>query len=609
MNKLKFLNKINKFLRLTPFFFQKLGESLRLRERILITAGLFMFFSSLAWCSINFYIANTEIVPAHGGTYIEGIVGKPEYLNPVLAKGNEADLSLSEIIYSGIMKYDENNQLINDLASGWQVSEDKTQYIIDLKKNVLFHDGHPLTAEDVLYTINVIQNPRYQSPCRLNWVGVEVETRGDYQIVFTLKKPFVPFLHNLTFGVLPKHIWKDISPEEFPLSEFNKAPVGTGPYRFHRLIKESNGTVSQIVLKANANYYLAKPYLETLLFKFYPSEEAALDALKKKDVLAINDLTHHSSQEINEEKINLYQISLPRYYAIFLNIYTSRNLADDDTRKALAWATCEEAIIDEALYGKGKVVNSPVLTIPMEEEEDFKKRGCSTDKAKEILEKAGWELKDYTPEKSEENNEENNPEENSDEETTEETAQAETKKIYFDKDDQPLEITITTTDYPELVKTAEIIQRQWEEAGILVNLEILSIGDLLGSKIESREYEALLFGETLNVDPDPRPYWHSGERKSPGQNLANYNSEKADKLLDEGRQETNEEVRTQLYRDFQLLINKDIPAIFLYSPYYLFPVNKAVQGITLESIGVPSKRYSNITNWHLENKRTRKQKE
>ncbi len=131
----------------------------------------------------------------------------------------------------------------------------------------------------------------------------------------------------------------------------------------------------------------------------------------------------------------------------------------------------------------------------------------------------------------------------------------------------------------------------------------------MGSKIESREYEALLFGETLNVDPDPRPYWHSGERKSPGQNLANYNSEKADKLLDEGRQETNEEVRTQLYRDFQLLINKDIPAIFLYSPYYLFPVNKAVQGITLESIGVPSKRYSNITNWHLENKRTRKQKE
>jgi peptide/nickel transport system substrate-binding protein len=611
----KLTDKINTFLKLTSLFFQKLAESLTLKERILIVSSLFIFFGALAWHSINFYLNSTEIVPANGGTYIEGIIGKPEYLNPVLAKGNEADASLSEIIYSGLMKYDEDNQLVNDIASGWEVNEEKLQYTINLKEDVFFHDGEPLTAEDVIFTINTIQNPRYQSPLRLNWIGVEAEARGENQIIFTLKKPFVPFLHNLTFGILPKHIWQDIKPEEFPLSEFNRAPIGTGPYYFYRLEKDRERSVSQIILKANLKYHLKIPYLKTLLFKFYPNEETALTALKERKILAINDLTHHSFEDIDKERIKLYQIFLPRYYAVFFNTYTSENLADDDTRKALAWATCKDEIVDEVLYGKGKAVDSPVLTIPMDGVEGFDKRGCSSDKAKEILENAGWELKDYTPEENQENNEtdtnnsdEDNEskDENQEENNSNEGKESENKKIYFDKEDNPLKITLTTTDYPELIKTAEIIKQQWEEAGILTNLEILSIGDLLNSKIETREYEALLFGETLKVDPDPRPYWHSGERKSPGQNLANYKNEEVDTLLDKGRQETNEEVRDQIYREFQLIINKEIPAIFLYSPYYLFPVDKSVQGINLESIGATYNRYSEIVNWHLENKRIKK---
>ncbi|MBU2025617.1 MAG: ABC transporter substrate-binding protein [Patescibacteria group bacterium] len=598
-------SKIKQNYQLAAAFVKKLTESLATKERIILVSLLFCFLSSLAWTLANTFLKKTTIVPAVGGTFIEGIVGKPEYINPVLAQGNEADMDLAQLIFSGLMKYDQNNQLINDIASGWEINEDKTQYTINLKENVLFHDGTRLTAEDVLFTINTIQNTRYKSPLRPNWAGVEVRSNGDTQIIFTLKKPFVPFLHNLTFGILPKHIWQDVTPEEFQISEYNKSPIGAGPYQFNRLEKEKDKSISQIILKANKHYYLDKPYIETILVKFFPSQEKAVQSLNSGEIMAVNDLSHHNLETIDTRKTNINEISLPRYYAIFLNIYQNEFIADDNVRQALAWATCKDQIISDILLDRGKQVDSPVLTIPMDNVADFEKRGCSREKAREILEKQGWKLKDWTPENDQQAEEpEENTENSSQEQAREEEIPA--RQVYYNKSKEPLALTLTTADYPELVKTAELVKQQWEEAGILVTLEVLSIGDLTNSKIEPREYDALLFGETLGVDPDPRPYWHSSERKSPGQNIVSYNNSQADELLDQGRTEENEEVRNQLYQKFQLLINQDIPAIFLYSPYYLYPVNRKVMGITLKNIGDPSKRYSQITNWYLEEKRAKK---
>jgi peptide/nickel transport system substrate-binding protein len=578
----KLFSRFERWIKTVPLILTNLGTSLSKKERIFLFVAFFVFFLALPWSLFNFYLKKTIVVPASGGTLTEAIVGKPEYLNPVLAKASEADKSIVQLVYSGLMKYSDNGELINDLASGWKANEERTEYTITLKDNLLFHDGTPLTVEDVLFTVNTLKNSRYNSPLYPNWTGIEARTEGKNQIIFSLKKPFTPFLHNLTFGILPKHIWQDVGPEDFQLSEFNKAPIGSGPYQFLRLEKKADGSIDQIVLKVNRNYYLGAPYIETILLKFLGSETEAIELLNQGKVMAINNLSHRYLDKITlpSSKINLEEIKLPRYYAVFLNIYQSKILAQEDVREALDWATCREEILEKALHQKGDPTYSPIISLPILGKEGFTQRNCQPDKAKEILKNAKWKFKKIS---------EDNP-----------------KEILFSPNGEPLQIKLATADYPELVRTAEVLKEQWEKIGVEVSVEILSVGDLSNSKIEPRNYEALLFGETLKMDPDPRPYWHSAEKNSPGQNLASYDNVEADELLDRGRAEVNKETRNELYLKFQKLINRDIPAIFLYSPRYLYPISSKVRGINFNMIEDPSRRYSNIEKWYLGEKRIKK---
>lgn len=573
-------------------FAQKVFSLLSVKERAILLVLLFMFFASLSWVLGRVYLKKTVAGPAPGGTYVEGIVGKPEYINPILVGSNEADADLANLVYSGLMKYNEKQELVNDIVSNWSINEDKTEYTMELREDAMFHDGTPLTADDVLFTINLIQNPRYRSPLMPNWVNVEARANGKNQVIFSLKKPFVPFLHNLTFGILPKHIWENVNPEEFSLSEFNKKPVGSGPYSFVRLEKDKDGAITQIVLKSNKKHYGQKPYIETLLFKFYANEQAAIEALNGREIMGVNNISHQNWDKIDQSAVTFNEVFQSRYFAVFFNINQSKALAEDSAREALAWATCRKEIIDEVLRGKGAEIDHPVLNVPMKGAEGFEERGCSVEKGKEILEKAGWKLKEYKEEKS-------NNDQEGDGDKDENAEEKEKPQVYTSSAKEPLVFTLSTPDYPELVKTAEVLKRQWESLGAVVKVEILSIGDLNNTRIEPRAYDALLFGEILGADPDPRPYWHSSERKSPGQNLANYNNAEADELLDRAREEINEDVRSEMYRKFQLLINRDVPAVFLYSPYYLYPVDKKVMGINLEAINTPSERLSEIHDWYL----------
>jgi peptide/nickel transport system substrate-binding protein len=631
-----FFQKIKEIPELIRSFLARLQNDLSLKERFMILGLLFIFFTATSWFLVGYYISHSKVAPAQGGIFIEGLVGKFEYINPVLAPANDVDQDITKLVFSGLMKYDHDNNLVNDIAENLEVSDDKTEYRIKIKENVTFHDGKSLTAEDVRFTVELIKNKRYNSRLRYDWTDIELpEVINEHELVFKLEKPFTPFPHNLTFGILPKHIWDDVKPQDFQLSTYNKTPIGSGPYQYSRPIKDDNGLVNQLVFKKYDDYYLKKPYIETILFKFYPTEEDAIEALNNEEVLAINNVSHQNIDQINTEEIDIKEISWPLYYTIFLNSHNTDYdyIADKEVREALAYATCKDKIIEEVLYGKGMKMNSPIMNISMEGVEDFKERGCDTKKAIDILEEAGWDLEDYVTEEEEESdeadeedNEEVEEDEDEEEETEDEEASAadeeeheaeseeeesteeekekvEAKQIFYNKKDEPLVIKITLPDYPKLIETAEVIKRQWEEAGVAVEIEVLSIGDLQRSKIETREYAALLYFEIYKVDPDPRAYWHSSQKKGSGLNLAVYDNEKADEFLDKGREEINEEVRKKIYQDFQLEINEDIPAIFLYSPYYLYPVNKEVKGIDVDSIGMPSNRYDNVSDWYLKEKR------
>lgn len=514
----------------------------------------------------------TKTVPRKGGTYTEGIVGQPRYINPLLSQASEADADISSLIYSGIFKYDENGDVVNDLAEKHEISEDKRVYTIYLKKNVKWHNGEPLTAGDVFYTINTIKNPAYKSPLRLNWQGVEIEQVDDFTVKFILKMPYFGFLEELTVGILPKHIWENVEPEKFSLTENNLRPIGSGPFVFNNLRKNSAGDLISYELKSFPDYFQGESYISNLNFNFYPDEESLITAYNNKEIDGISSISPGNIEKIKSKKsTHIYELNIPRYYAIFFNQTKSIPLSDDLVREALAWGVDRNQIISEVLNNKGTPIFSPFLPQMESFENNISKYDFNPEKAREVLEAAGWKLKEGENVRT--------------------------------KNEQKLEFEIYTLDWPELTKTADLIIEQWKAIGVEANVNVLSVSDLQQNFIRPREYKALLFGQATNFDPDLYFFWHSSQKRDPGLNLALFDDKQVDELLDNIRQETDEAKRIEKHKEFQKIITRELPAIFIYSPKYLYPVSSKLKGVAVQSINSPAGRFTQTDKWHIKTKR------
>jgi peptide/nickel transport system substrate-binding protein len=554
------------------------------RERWLARGLIFAIFISLLLLLLNSYFVHTQAEPKIGGEYREGILGQPRYINPILAQTNDADRDLVQLVYSSLFKYDGQGQLIPDLAENYTIEDDGLTYNIFLRKNVFWHDGEPLTANDVVFTIKTIQNAEYKSPLRANWQSVEIEKVDDFTVRFKLKNTYAPFLHNLTVGILPRHLWAGISAQNFPLAEYNLKPIGSGPYQFERFSKDKNGRIESIELIRNENFYLPSdgnkpkgPFIEKIVLQFYKSQTALIDAYQKRKIDGLSFLSAANQTKLRNN-LNIYQVNQPTYYAIFFNQTESKALADKTVRLALAYATNKKEIIDKVLAGKGQPVNSPLLPGWPAYTSETKIYDFALEHAQNILEAADWKDLDNDGIREKEINGE------------------ETK----------LEITLLATNWPEMSQTAQLLKEQWEKIGAKINLEIVDSATIQQDYIRPRQYQALLFGEVLGADPDPFAFWHSSHRKDPGLNLALYQNQEVDKLLEEARQTLDQESRYEKYVQFQKLLVEDVPAIFLYSPTYLYPVHKKVKGISLEKFVMPSQRFSQVENWYIKTKRVSK---
>ncbi len=553
---------------------QKIFRALSNREKITVNMLILIVAISLVATVFGFYRHFTKEIPIPGGEYTEGVVGQPLYVNPVLAGANDADADLVALIYSGLFKYDSDGKLVPDLAEGYELSDDKLTYTVTLKKGVKWHDGEPFSADDVLFTVQTVQDPAFKSPLRQNWQGVGVEVDGEDKVKFLLQTPYTFFLNNLTLGILPKHVWESAPPGNFPLVETNLRPVGTGPYVFSDFEKDSEGNILSYSLTANADYYGAKPYITNLDFAFYFDEDSLLEAYNNKQVFGMNYISPAKLESIKGKKSNgVYSINIPRYFAVFFNQQKSKILADREVRKALSMATDRKAIIDEVLAGEGKEIYSPIPPGTNGATDDVKKFGFNPDEANKTLDADGWKKGDDGIRK---------------------------------KDNQTLEFSLVTTDWPDLAQTADILARQWEAVGARVNLESLPVTDVQQNFIRPREYNALLFGQVLGIDPDPYAFWHSSQTRDPGLNLAVYSNQDVDKTLEKIRQETDEGKREELFTKFQQAVADDVPALFLYSPNYIYVVNTKVQGIKINSIVTPDKRFANVEEWYVDTKRVRK---
>ena len=524
----------------------------------------------VAW-GLFFYVSKTDVIASPGGEYIEGIVGQPQHLNPVISSSNSTDDDLSQLIYSGLLKYDARSNLKNDLTESYEISDDKTLYTFHLRQDVLWHDGQPLTARDVLFTVNLITDPAYKSPLRYNWQGIETNLVDDYTITFGIKNPFVGLLNNFTFGVLPKHIWESVSPDKFHLADINLEPIGTGPYKYSSYQKDSGGNIISYKLSANPVYYGGKPYISKITFNFYPDDDSILAAYNKKEIMGINSLSPQKTAQIKlQQSTSLHKFIISRYFAVFFNQTKSVPLATDEVREAFSYATNREELMNKVLNGNGTPIYSPILPGMIGYSDEIEKRQFDLERANKILDDNGWSR-------------------------GEDGVRA--------KDGVVLEINLATTDWYELQQTAEVIKEQWEKIGARINVNILSISDIQQNYIRPREYEALLFGQVLGADPDLYSFWHSTQKKDPGLNLSLFGNSTADDLIDAGRAEFDREKRASIYKEFQEIISKEVPAVFLYSPDYVYPVNKKVRGISAEIIVSPAKRFSDVNLWYIKTKR------
>ena len=565
-------------------------EAFGKKEKIYFCCLYFIFLFSLGLIIQDWWNKNTEIIPKVGGKYSEAIVGQPQFINPLLAPFNDVDRDISQLIFSGLMAYDDNGKIITDLAESYEIKDDRKTYEVSLRKGVKWHDGKNFNADDVVFTIKILQDQEYMSPLRTNWQGIKIERIDDFKVRFTLANPYSSFLESLTLGILPKHLWEGIHPKNFSLADFNiKSPIGTGPYKFKSFKKNELGFIKSYTLERNSKFYQSGPYITEIKFLFFFDREEAISAFNKKLVQGLGSLSFIDQKEFSG-KPKQYSIALPRYFSVFFNETFSTILAEKNVREALVFGTNLNEISDKVWHGQAKIISSPILPEIFGFKEPTKKYTYDENLAVSLLEKSGFKDTDGDGFR---------------EKITEKTKQIGKQTIKSDEK-TPLEITLTLPNTSETELIGTMLKEQWKKIGIKTNLEILESYEIQQNKINPREYDAILFGEILGMIPDPFSFWHSSQKKHPGLNLSLFGDKDADKLLEEARQSLDEGVRVKKYEEFQNVILADYSSLFLYSPPFLYITDKEIKGMNTIKIADPSKRFSNAAGWYIETTRSLK---
>ncbi len=552
------------------------------KEKLRLKILWFIILVGLFFLGVRFYTVYLKILPAKGGEYSEALIGKLKYINPILAPANEVDLDISRLIFSGLLRYDKNQKLAPNLASQYEISEDQKTYTFLLKKNVKWHDKGTFNADDVIFTIETIQNPEFKSPLYSSFKGVKCEKIDDYQIKFVLDEPYSPFPSLLTMGIISKRLWQDISPSQFNLAEYNLKPIGTGPFKFKSLIKDKRGVIKNYILQRNDDFYRESPFLEKFIFKFYADPDEAIEAFKNKGVSGLGIVAGILGKtKINYKNFNDYSLRLPQYTSIFFNQANNPVLKEKNLRQALSYVIDKEKIIKEVLLEKGEIVDGPILPDSLGYNSDIKKYRLDINKANQLLDASGWKFENST--------------------STNQEVKNETK--FRKKGGEELKIILTTVEKTENIKIVEIIKENWEKIGIRTETQIIPREKILKEIIKPRNYQALLYSVILGPDADPYLLWHSSQISEFGLNLANFSNKEADLVLEEGRKISDPAARHLKYQHFQNIMLEQVPAIFLYSPSYIYLVDKKIKGFDLKNISLPFERFSYAEEWYIKTKK------
>ncbi len=511
---------------------------------------------------------SSSVRPVSGGVYVEGVVGRPHYINPVLTDTNAVDSDLVRLIYSGLTQISPGRDVLPDLAQSWDIYDQGKTYIFHLRNDVIWHDGEKFSAQDVSYTINVLQNDSYQGVLRGNFSRIAVELIDDYTVKFTLPNPSAFFLSDMSVGIIPYHIFKDIPVSDFKTAYPTLKIIGSGPYTYE---KASEG--QSVTLKRFKDYYGPNYYIEHLVFFFFDNEKNLATAFEQ-GVIGAAGFTELTPTDIEPSPNDTqYIYRLPQYKAVFFNQLGSNNaIKDVAVRQALAYATNKEQIIDEVSLGWADWVDSPILEGFWGHKPDIKKYDFDIAKAAAVLKQGGWVDVD--------------------------------KDGYLEKSDTRLSFTVSVRDDESSLKIAQILQNSWKAIGVEVGIKTFSASSLIKDVIRPRDYEVLIFGQDLGFDSDPYVYWHSSQITDPGLALAVEFDKDIDNNLESARLATNLNKTITYYHAFQNAFANTVPAILLYQPRFLYLVDSKVKNVT-ESINLssPTDRFLNLSEWYIKTRK------
>ncbi len=511
--------------------------------------------------------------PKRGGVYTEALIGAISRLNPVLDYGNQPDRDVDRLLYCRLVQFDALGIPQASLAESWGVSQDGATYNFALRHDAKWHDGQPVTADDVLFTIALLRSDALPLPpdLRALWQAVKVKKFDDYTIQMQLPEAFAPFLDYLTFGVLPKHRWADIPPEQIANAPQNLKPIGCGPYRFERLVVE-DGKIRGVALRAFEDYFGGRPYIDRVVFRYYDSPRAALQAYQDGEVLGLQQITEDIlPKALAEPSLDFYTTRLPRMTLIYLNLGNPEVgfLQDKAVRRALYLGLNRQWMIDHILHGQALPATGPIFPGTWAYYPKLQPVPYDAEKAIALLKEEKYLVRGE-------------------------------KSNVREKDGQPLAFTMVYPDDEVHAALAEAIQHDWAALGVKVDLKAVPFEKLLSDYLEPRTYQAALVDLDLSrsPDPDPYPFWHQTQTTN-GQNYSMWDNRRASEYLEKARITPDLTRRQKLYYNFQVLFEKELPALPLFYPLYTYAVDAQVGGIRLGPVFDLSDRFRNVRRWFL----------
>jgi peptide/nickel transport system substrate-binding protein len=508
-------------------------------------------------------------LPERGGSLTEGLLGAPRFINPILAI-SDTDRDITTLVYSGLMKKTPDGLILPDLAESYTVSPDGLTYTFVIRSDAKFQDKEPVKPEDVIFTIEKVKDSMVRSPLQSIWQGVSVSSDANQEnsVIFRLSAPYASFLENTTLGILPKHVWDKLQPEEFNLSKNNLEAIGSGAYKIKDVKQNKNGLVEEFRLTQWSGYSGDKPFIKKINFVFFKSESDLIKAYRKGRIDQISSISPKSAELLSSLGYEPTTATLGRVFGLFFNPNHNEIFRDKNVVSAINLIINKNKIVDEVLYGFGKVIDSPVpLSLDKNNAQPEKDTPEDIVKAETILTNAGWTLNQSTG--------------------------------FREKGGKKLQFSIATADVGELRQTSELIKQDLAKAGIDVSIKVFETGMLNQSIIRPRDYEALFFGQIIRNDSDLFAFWHSSQRNDPGLNISLYANTKVDKSLEDLISTNDPDIRTKKLSEISDQIKNDMPAIFIYSPEFIYMEGAKVQGVDLERISGSFERFLGIKDWYI----------